>query len=121
MPGASRYLAYRKTPLGKAWGNDAPTGSNCFGSPPDAETVKRPLRAEKNRIVPSSYQHPDITYVVSNLLIRMGAPPAASTRNKPPAPKYPMDLLSGDQNGRCTTSAPSILRAIPLKGWTHNE
>src|SRR5689334_10431717 len=74
-----------------------------------------------NRIVPSSDQDPDSTLPLSHLLIRTGAPPAASTRNEPPRPKYPIDLLSGDQNGRCTTVAPSILRAIPLKGWTHNE
>src|SRR5690242_6522091 len=124
MPGPSgRGPAYRKAPLVNACGNDASAsgGSNCFGSPPDAETLKRPLAGSGKRIVPSSDQDPDIIYAVSHLLIRTGAPAAASTRNKPPVPKYPIDLLSGDQSGRCTTAAPSILRAVPLKGWTHNE
>jgi hypothetical protein len=73
-----------------------------------------------NRIVPSSDQFLTVHFHCPTCL-STGAPPAASTRNKPPRPKYPIDLLSGDQNGRCTTVAPSILRAIPLKGWTHNE
>src|SRR4029453_2374122 len=104
---------YKKTPLGNIWGKPTGPSSNCFGSPPDAGISNKPLPGSKKTIVPSSDHEPDMTEVRFLLNMGVGAPPLTLTRYKPSIVKYAIDLLSGDQNGRCGINTPSTLWATP--------
>src|SRR5688572_7824853 len=92
------------------------------GVPPEAFTRYIPCGAP-NRMTPSAFHDPPVVHVSLSGAseITIGVLPLRSTLFSLPVEKNPIDLLSGDQNGKSAPSVPAIRRpSRAFNGRSHN-